>query len=70
MEAALLNQSKKTRVKVEKVQEELEETKDDLEDAQETLNYVVLSENDKMTEIDKLKAQLCAARQTIDELQR
>ena len=70
MEAVLMNQSKRTKVKVEKVQNELEEAKDDLEETQDTLNYVMLSENNKMTEIDKLKAQLRAARQTINELQR
>ena len=69
MEAVLLNQSKRTKVKVEKVQKELEEAKDELEGTQDTLNCVVLSENNKMTEIDKLKEQLRAARQTIDELQ-
>ena len=70
VEAVLMNQNKRTKVKVEKVQNELEEAKDDLEETQDTLNHVILSENNKMTEIDKLKAQLRAARQTINELQR
>ena len=40
-----------------------------MEETRDTLNYTVLGNNIKMTEVDKLKEQLRAARQTIDGLQ-
>ena len=43
---------------VKRVKKEHGETKEELEDAQETLQYVVQAENNKMSEIDELKSQL------------
>ena len=73
---------KRVKVKVEKAKAEAEEklgeqavqirdAKEDLEDAQETLGYVIMSENKKMTVIDKLKAELArrgASKHEIDTL--
>ena len=50
--------------------ERAEEAKDDLDDAQETLGYVVLSENNKMSEIDELKAKNAELTAEIERLNR
>ena len=57
-------------VKVEKMNETLHDVREDLEDAQELTGNLVLSENNKMTEIDRLKAELRIKQARIDELER
>ena len=51
------------RVKLERV----EELREDVEDAQETLGFVVQSENNKMTEIDELKAKVARLERELEE---
>ena len=60
---------KKVKVKVEKFTNDLNDAKEDLEDAQETLQYVVLSENNKMTEIDQLKEKMKEMQKRIEDLE-
>jgi cell division protein FtsB len=60
------------RVKVEKATatQKLEAAEDDLEEARETLGYVVQSENNKMTEIDSLKAKVAELERALENAQR
>jgi hypothetical protein len=51
-----------------RVKKEHGETKEKLEDAQETLQYVVQAENNKMSEIDELKSQLAAQAEELETL--
>jgi septation ring formation regulator EzrA len=50
--------------------QKLEAAEDDLEEARETLGYVVQSENNKMTEIDSLKAKVAELERALENAQR
>ena len=49
---------KNVRVKVEKISEKLHNVQEDLLEAQDTNGYLIQSENNKMTEIDRLKKRI------------
>ena len=53
-----MENQKNVKVKIEQMKEKLYETNEDLLDAQELTGNLVLSENQKMTEIDRLKARI------------
>ena len=50
--------------------QQLHDVREDLKDAQETSGYLLLSENNKMTEIDQLKQEIRQQQQRIEELEK
>ena len=49
---------------------QLHEVQEELEDSQETSGFLLLSENNKMTEIDQLKREIQQMQQRIEELEK
>jgi hypothetical protein len=64
------NTLKKVKVEKAATAQKLEAAEDDLEEAQETLGYVVQSENNKMTEIDTLKAKVAELERALENARR
>ena len=50
--------------------QQLHDVREELEDAQQTSGYLLLSENNKMTEIDQLKREIQQKQQRIEELEK
>ena len=63
IESIIQNVNKRVKVKVDELEDQLEE-------AQDLNGYMVRSENNKMTEIDSLKQQMQTMQRRIDELER